>query len=135
MLRNRMAVAVMTATALLVGCGDSGDDRGVNITVEPTPTTPTTPTTPEEPNDSLPPDAPSPDLPFVSYNNDFTVGTLNGTITEDITLVREIEWRLDGVVRVGEGNKEVTNDADVQAIKDAGVTLTIESGTHVRGED
>ena len=39
---------------------------------------------------------------------------------------------LEGVVRVGQGNVTLNSDTDVQAIKAAGVTLTIEAGTDVR---
>jgi hypothetical protein len=72
---------------------------------------------------------------FVSFNEDCSVGTLSGVIDATYTLLSDLEWRLDGTVQVGRGNQTVSNAADVQAVKDAGVTLTIEPGTHVRGFD
>lgn len=72
---------------------------------------------------------------FVSCNGDATVCTLSGVIDEDYTLVAGVEWRLDGEVLVGLGNNTVDSDADVQAVRDAGVTLTIRPGVHVRAFD
>ncbi len=69
---------------------------------------------------------------FVAFNDDCSVGTLSGLVDEDYTLISEVEWRLSGEVLVGEGNRSVATDGDVQAIRDAGVTLTIEPGTHVK---
>ena len=69
---------------------------------------------------------------FVGCNADNTVCTLSGLIDEDYTLVNGVEWRLDGEVLVGEGNRSIANAADVQAVRDAGVTLTIRPGVHVR---
>ncbi len=69
---------------------------------------------------------------FVSCNADNTACTISGLIDEDYTLVAGVEWRLDGEVLVGEGNRSVATDADVQAVRDAGVTLTIRPGVHVR---
>ena len=72
---------------------------------------------------------------FVSCNADQTACTISGTVDEDYTLVSGVEWRLDGEVLVGSGNRAVENDADVQAIRDAGVTLTIRAGVDVRAFD
>ncbi|MFT6287366.1 MAG: hypothetical protein ACJAYC_000712 [Halieaceae bacterium] len=72
---------------------------------------------------------------FVSCNTDSSVCTISGTVDEDYTLVSGVEWRLDGEVLVGDGNKTVDNDADVQAIRDAGVTLTVRAGVNVRAFD
>jgi hypothetical protein len=69
---------------------------------------------------------------FVSCNGDVSICTLTGLIDQDYTLVGGVEWRLDGEVLVGEGNRSVADDADVQAVRDAGVTLTIRPGVHVR---
>jgi hypothetical protein len=69
---------------------------------------------------------------FVSCNTDETVCTILGRIDEDYTLVAGVEWRLDGEVVVGSGNLAVSNDADVAAIRNAGVTLTIRPGVNVR---
>src|SRR5690606_12732300 len=69
---------------------------------------------------------------FVSCNADETICTLIGLIDEDYTLVAGVEWRLDGEVIVGAGNREVFNAADVAGIKSTGVTLTIRPGVDVR---
>ncbi len=63
---------------------------------------------------------------------DATTCTLSGTIDQDYTMNRGVEWRLLGEVIVGTGNNVVNDAADVQATRDAGVTLTIESGVDVR---
>ena len=42
---------------------------------------------------------------------------------------------MDGEVLVGSGNREVADEDDVQAVKDAGVTLTIRPGVEVRAFD
>lgn len=134
MLHNKIFIGVLAATALLAGCssGDDGDDVVVNI--EQT-TDGSGSGTGSGGTGTLPAGAPTADKAFVSYNSDFSVGTLEGVIDEDVTLVSSIEWRLQGVVRVGNGNVEVTDAADVQAIKDAGVTLTIQPGTNIRAFD
>jgi hypothetical protein len=67
---------------------------------------------------------------FVSCEAD--VCTLNGLIDEDFTLSADKEWILSGLVQVGAGNVEVTSAAEVQALKDSGVDLTIEEGVHVK---
>ncbi len=72
---------------------------------------------------------------FVSFNEDCSVGTLSGTVNEDYTLLSEVQWRLDGTVTVGDGNQTVDSLADVQALRDNGVTLTIEPGTDIRAFD
>lgn len=58
--------------------------------------------------------------------------TLEGTITESMTLSADFTWVLNGFVQVGEGNVRLDTPADVQAVKDAGVTLTIEQGVNIR---
>ena len=70
--------------------------------------------------------------PFVTCNADESVCTITGQILQDYTLVAGVEWRLDGEVVVGAGNLAVANDADVAAIRNSGVTLTIRPGVHVR---
>ncbi len=72
---------------------------------------------------------------FVSFNDDCSVGTISGEVDSDYTLTSDIQWRLDGTVRVGAGNETVSDAADVQALKDAGVTLEVEAGTDVRAFD
>jgi len=72
---------------------------------------------------------------FATCNDDLTICTVTGTIDQDYTFVRGVEWRLDGEVLVGAGNVTVSSDADVAAIQAAGVTLTVESGVEVRAFD
>jgi len=71
---------------------------------------------------------------FVTLN-DSCEGTLSGRIDQDYTLVSSVEWRLDGPVLVGAGNVEITSAAQMQEIRDAGVTLTIEPGTNIKAFD
>jgi hypothetical protein len=114
----------------VVGCGGSDGDN-VNITNEFGNTTdPTDPVDPGNGNCALvvPAD-------FVSFNTDCSVGTLAGTIDEDYTLTSEVQWRLEGTVTVGTGNQTVNNASDVQAVRDAGVTLSIQPGTDIRAFD
>jgi hypothetical protein len=68
---------------------------------------------------------------FVTCNTAKTTCTLTGSIDEDYTLVSSATWELDGDVIVGAGNVNAANDAEVAAIKAAGVTLTIRPGTDV----
>lgn len=71
---------------------------------------------------------------FVSCTGDTC--TITGNIDEDYTLVAGTNWRIQGTVTVGSGNvTQVASDADVQAVRDAGVTVTIEPGVHVRAFD
>ena len=127
---KKLMLAVMVASATLAGCsGGEGDD--VAITIDgggPTPPTPPTP-----PTDGNCADVTK--ASFVSFNTGCSVGTVSGTIDADYTFISGVEWRLDGVVKVGEGNVNVADAAAVQAIKDAGVTLTIEPGTEVKAFD
>ncbi|MCR9105971.1 MAG: hypothetical protein NXI15_11820 [Gammaproteobacteria bacterium] len=131
MLKKELFIALLvSSTALLTACsGGEGDDVTINIDAGPT-------TPPVVPPPVVPPPGGDCDLvqeaDFVSFNADCSVGTLSGTIDSDYTLASGVEWRLDGVVQVGEGNGTVNSDADVQALRDAGATLTIEPGTHVR---
>lgn len=116
--KNYLVAAILAAA--LVGCGGDDDDDDNDTTG---PTTPTNPTEPSEPT--------TPD--FVSCASD--VCTLSGTIDQDYTLEADKKWLLDGFVKVGEGNARAETAAEVQTIKDNGVTLTIEPGTDIRGLD
>lgn len=129
-----LAFALAASTAL-VGCGgEEGDDVTIIIEDNPAPQpTPTTPSTP--PAQGQCDDSDIIEADFVSFNNTCTVGTVSGIIGEDYTFVSKVQWILDGEVLVGAGNQEVTSEADVQAIRDAGVVLTIEAGTDVRAFD
>lgn len=126
------AALLIPFIALGVGCSsDEGDDVTIEIggpgPVDPDP----------DPGPDPDPDPGDCDqvveADFVEFNDTCSVGTLMGLIDEDYTLLSQVAWRLDGEVLVGEGNRQVDTPADVQAVKDAGVTLTIEPGTDVRG--
>ncbi len=106
---NKSILALSILSATLVGCGGSSSSGGGSTT------------------------PPEDDLDFVSCEGD--VCTLEGVITEDYTLTSDKEWRLGGYTYVGTGGGELTSDADVQAVKDAGVTLTIEPGVEVKAFD
>ncbi len=100
--KNYLALAVVAAT--LVGCG--GDDSDSN-------------------NSSQNTDV----APEFCVND---VCTLEGVITADITLTADKEWRLSGAVIVGTGSKTLGDAAAVNAVKAAGVTMTIEPGVHIK---
>lgn len=101
--KNYLAVALMAAT--LVGCGSDSDSDSdpISKTYE------------------------------VDCNADNSRCFVSGTITEDFTMTADRKWVLDGSVFVGEGQVEITSAAQAQAIKDAGVTLTVEAGADIRG--
>ena len=108
MLKDYKMLAIAGAAAMLSACGGGGGGGG---------------------GDEEPPPA------FVSCVGD--VCTLTGVINENYTLTADKKWQLDPVraVRVGEGNVTITTDAQVASIKAAGVTLTIEPGTDIRGSN
>ncbi|CAA0123647.1 Uncharacterised protein [BD1-7 clade bacterium] len=57
---------------------------------------------------------------------------LSGAITADTTLSSDYVFELDGYVTVGTGNEELSSAAEVQSVKNNGVTLTVDAGTHFR---
>jgi len=63
------------------------------------------------------------------------VCTVTGTINTNYTFTAGTEWRIDGTVLVGSGNRTITDAADVAAVKAAGVTLTIRPGVNVKAFD
>lgn len=138
MKHNKFFLAFALASSVaLVGCGgDEGDDITINIDATEIAPTPTPAPTPSPTPTGLCAEVDEPNAPsFVSFNGNCSVGTLVGTIDADYELISEVEWRLDGEVIVGAGNVTVSSDADVQAIKAAGVTLTVEPGTQIKAED
>jgi len=56
---------------------------------------------------------------------------MTGTIDKDYTMVAGVEYRLEGVVKVGNGNVEITSVEDYDAVVAQGVTLTIRAGVDV----
>jgi hypothetical protein len=134
MFKNKVLVAFLLPLAVgLVGCGGSDGDN-VNITNDFRPIDPPGP----EPGPEPPVDgdcAKAVEADFVSFNSDCSVGVLTGTISQDYILISDIQWRLDNTVIVGDGNQTVADAADVQNLRDTGVTLTIEAGTDIRAFD
>lgn len=133
MFRQKLLLALLISCGVvLTGCGgDDGDNVTINIdegggNPDPSPTPAPTP-------------GPGPgcenvvEAPFVEFNDDCSVGTLSGLVDSDYTLTSDIRWRLDGTVTVGEGNQNVADQSDVDAIKANGVMFSIEAGTDIRG--
>ena len=110
----KLISAACLAGVVLSACGGGGGGGGVNPSPSPSPT-------------------PTPTPDFVSCSgNDCT---LSGDIDEDYVLDATKNWFIDGVVRVGAGNVTVANQAAVDAIKAAGVTLEIPAGLSIKAFD
>ncbi len=101
--KNYLVAAMMTAA--LVGCGSDSDSNNGGSSV------------------------PS----NVDCNTANTQCFVSGTLTQDFTMTSDIQWVLSGSVFVGEGQVEISTATQEQSVKDAGVTLTVEAGTDVRG--
>ncbi len=76
---------------------------------------------------NTPDDTPS----FVTCDTGFTQCDIEGTIDEDYRMTAGVAWTIDGTVNVGSPSN-VNNDTEVEAVRAAGVTLTIEPGVHVQ---
>lgn len=72
---------------------------------------------------------------FVSYNESTNTATISGTIDEDYVLFPDINWVLEGPVRVGRGNVTITSQAEMDDIVASGVTLTIRPGTTISADE
>ena len=134
MMRTKLFLAVaLVSSTLLTACsgGSGGDDVTINISE----TAVDDSSTDGGSDGGTGSCADTVATSFISYNTDCSTGTLSGNVDTDFILTADIEWRLDGIVAVGAGNVNVANDADVQAVKDAGVTLSIEPGTQIRAFD
>jgi hypothetical protein len=109
---NKALLAVAITSSALVGCGGSSSSSN---------------------NDTDPVVDPVVVLPsFVTCNDAGDTCTISGNVDEDFTLTDDKSWVLTGFVTVGAGNVELADAAAVQAVKDAGVTLTVEAGVHVK---
>ena len=135
MFNKALLMSLLAACLAMVGCSDGDEGDTVTITneigVDPGPG----PGPGPDPGEGDCEDFVETDFASCSEVGDGAVGTLSGTVDQDYTLNSELQWRLQGTVTVGNGNQTVASDADVQAIKDAGVTLTVEAGTDVRAFD
>lgn len=98
-----LLVSAIAASTALVGCGgDDKDDKKKK-----------------------------PKLPQQVVCNDKDVCTIQGILTEDLTMTADKTWAVASTLFVGEGNKEL---ATVKEIADyQGPTLTIEAGTKIVG--
>ena len=72
---------------------------------------------------------------FVSCNTAKTECTVTGTIDTDYTMVSGVEYRLDGVVKVGNGNIAISSTAEYDAVVAAGVSLTVRAGVNIKAYD
>ncbi len=133
MFSNKLMMSTLLASALLAGCGggDDGDDVTINIDQN------VGGGSGGDGGGSTGDCAGFVDASFASCSDSSgsAVATLSGTVDTDYTLTSDVEWRLDGVVTVGNGNQQIDDAAGVQAVKDAGVTLTIEPGTNINAFD
>ena len=67
-----------------------------------------------------------------SFNDDCSQGTVTGTIDSDYTFIEDVDYILSGVVKVGDGNVEITSQTQYESILSNGVT-TVEPGVEVKG--
>ncbi|MEM8660471.1 MAG: hypothetical protein AAGF35_06255, partial [Pseudomonadota bacterium] len=136
MVKKKLLIAFLVPFIGLVGCsGDEGDDVTIIIDDGGTGTGPGTgPGTGTGPGGGDNCDNVV-DASYVTFNDTCTVGTITGTVDSDYTLLESVQWRLSGTVTVGNGNQTVADQAEVDAVRAAGVTLTIEAGTDIRGFD
>ncbi len=118
--KNAIYALLGGATLALAGCGGGGGGNGGG---DPTPT----------PTPTSPPTASVCDETFVTCSG--TTATLSGLVNKDLTLESSFNWVLSGFVTVGQGNVEITSNAQAAAIKADGVTLTIPAGTDIKATD
>ena len=139
-MKINMYVIGLLASLVLAGCNGNSESAGpitVNIegdNIDNSVTNNNTDETVSDTSETVPTGlcAQVVEADFVSFNADCTVGTISGTIDTDYTLLEEVQYILSGVVKVGEGNVEITSAAQMQAIQDAGATLTVEPGSDIK---
>ncbi|MES0874361.1 hypothetical protein [Sinimarinibacterium thermocellulolyticum] len=128
MMRKTSLAAVLGAATLgIAACGGGG-----NGGPSPTPTPTASPTPTPTPGTNVC------DETFVTCDGDNAIIGESGqqtVIDKNFTLTGDKNWFLSGFVLVGNGNSEITSDAQASALKANRVTLTIPAGTHVRGLD
>ncbi|MEM9256413.1 MAG: hypothetical protein AAGA91_13275 [Pseudomonadota bacterium] len=136
MVKTKLLIACLVPLIGLLGCsGDEGDDVTIIIDDGGTGTGPGTgPGTGTGPGGGDNCDNVV-EASYVTFNDTCTIGTIEGTVDTDYTLLESVQWRLSDTVTVGDGNRTVADQAEVDAIRAAGVTLTIEAGTDIRGFD
>ena len=112
----KLTCLTLSSAALLAACGGSSGGGTPAPTATPTPT--------DTPVGSVCEES------FVSCNG--SVATISGVIDKDFTLDTAFDWRMAGLVKVGLGNVEITSESQADALKAAGVTVTVPPGTDVR---
>ncbi len=140
-MKTKLYAAGLLASLALTGCGGSERAGDITVNVEgdnidnSVNNTNTTDNTGGDDSTDTPTGLCSlvTEASFVGFNDDCSVGTLVGTVDSDYTMLSDVQYILSGVVQVGAGNVEITSQADMDAIQAAGVTLTIQPGTDVRG--
>ncbi|MFV0478574.1 MAG: hypothetical protein ACK5ME_12190 [Parahaliea sp.] len=134
MIQKKLMAATLIAISLLAGCGGGSDGDDVTINIDNGGGDGNGGDGDGSGGDNSHCEAVA-EADFVSFNDNCSVGTLSGLINSDYRLNSDIQWRLSGTVRVGEGNKNLSSAADVEAVRNAGVNLTIEAGTDIRAFD
>jgi len=125
--KNLLALAVIGASATLVGCGSDSDDNN-NVVVDDT-TRALTQTA------DCGTAAVATNLEIVMEDGSYApLCDIQSNITEDTTLSADNVYRLNGYVTVGTGHAELelADEAAKTAFETDGVTLTIPAGTHFR---
>jgi len=139
-MKLKMYAVGLLASLVLAGCDGNSESAG-DITVNVEGDNIDNSVTNNNTEDNTPdPVAPTPtglcaqvvEASFVDFNDNCSTGTVSGTIDSDYTFIEEVQYILSGVVKVGDGNVEITSAAEMQAIQDAGVTLTVEPGSDVK---
>jgi hypothetical protein len=104
-MKKQTLLATAILSATLVGCGSDSDSNDVV------------------------------DNTFTPCADSATECVLKGVLKEDFTLKTGVEYTLDDVFQIGEGNGTIEDAAGIAAVKAAGVTLTIEPGVEVKAND
>jgi hypothetical protein len=112
-----LAMSVIGASAAMTGCGSDSDSS------DPAPEAVACATVGLDEGQTL--EVNGVDLPLCE---------LRDNIAQDVTLTSDYVYRLNGYITVGSGHGELELDTEAEktAIQDAGVTLTVEPGTHFR---
>ncbi|MEY8263152.1 MAG: hypothetical protein RPR98_03010 [Bermanella sp.] len=134
-----LAMSLVGASAAMTGCGGSSSSDSPDV-VDPVAQGKTTNPVqaPIEAGDSCGTVGTQSGLELLMENGTYLpLCDLNGSITENATLTADNVYRLNGYITVGSGHAELgdsdKSDAEVkQAVKDAGVTLTVDAGVHFR---
>ena len=108
-MKNQTLLATAILSATLVGCGSSSSSNDSKTDVD--------------------------GRIFQVCADSATSCVLKGVLKEDFTLKSGVEYILDDVFQIGEGNETLADAAAVAAAKAAGVTLTIEPGVEIKANN